>query len=177
MFREIEEAIIARFEAKELRPGRKMVIQKSDGRGGNAPTIDKVTAGIQQFPARKIAQEVWEFDVKVFVFIQFLNLRSEKDRRFGAYPIVLAAVSYLVGQTLGLDIRPITFVNGVNSTTQEEDDMGLINFTLEFGTKFQIRMLSEDETDDLMNLALQYFLQPPENSDVPNLEGTVDTSP
>jgi hypothetical protein len=98
--------------------------------------------------------------VVLSVFLLFSNLRSEKDRRHGAYPLINGIVEHLTAQTLGLQIEPLQPLRAREVTPAEYREVGLVAFQMDFQTAYTLTAANDEDAEDLITLGLEYFLKP-----------------
>ena len=154
MLTDIEEKIAARLELKLSEPKR---VDVDEAHGTLAvPAVDVIVGGGS---FKKLSQH-YELTANIYVVVTFQHLRSVKDRRKGVYPILESIVALLVGNSLGLSIRPIIPKRLDNITEKAEAEDGRIVFQLEFETGFVTEKLSDEEIVDLYMVGLNYFLAP-----------------
>jgi len=154
MLTDIEEKIAERLNAKLSEP---KVVGIDEPHGAlRVPAIDVIVGG----GGFKRVSQHYEINPNVFVVVTFQNLRSVQDRRKGVYPILEAIVALLVGNKLGLKIDPLIPKRLDNITEEKEAKEGKIVFQLEFETGFVIPKLSDEEAVDLLEVGLNYYLTP-----------------
>jgi hypothetical protein len=99
--------------------------------------------------------------VSVFVEFEFKNLKDEKDRRKGAYPILRGIVKYLAFQSFGLKITPMEPVKWQHITDAEDVKAGIKRYLITLKTSFYTaKALSGEEAGDLLRIGLNYYLDP-----------------
>lgn len=108
----------------------------------------------------KIGQATWRNDCTVSVLLKFKNMQSEEARRRGINPLTIAAVQYLIGQKLGLAIGALIPVRFRDVTTEDKYTAGSIEYLLEFSTWFDMVRMDEEQTGDLVTMAIDYLLTP-----------------
>lgn len=123
-----------------------------------------------QYPAAFVTTEAGNFtpqgqvnfrcDLKIFLSIGFRDVSSERDRRKGLYPILEGVIQGLMGNDLGLAIKPLAPVKFNNVTDKELMAAGVTAFRLEFATTFTFKPTAEDGAE-LLRIGLDYFLQDP----------------
>lgn len=173
MLIEIEQAILDRLDAKLIQPFRKLKLGDGRGKGQKPITLPSIQVGCAGGTGKKQSFTATRIEPRIFVFVEFENLRDDASRRRGGYPIVLAVIKTLIGQKLGLEIDALSFVRFDHTTSDEDAGAGLINFTLEFRTGFEFRNEdNESEAAALVNLALDYYLKP--GDEVKDLSSEMD---
>ena len=166
MLNEIEEGVKNRISAKLADAAGKLDVQRGvDGIPGQAVYIS-----VEEGQFARVTSETYSVTVKGYVDIVFSNLQSESMRRKGIAPILEGIYQCLLLQRLGLAIDPIVPKMFRNTTTPELKDKGLIVYTLEFSTKFNIKKLDEEAVTDLLAIGLNYYLQDPAD------DGKIDAS-
>lgn len=125
-------------------------------------------ASIQNRTKQKVA-------VVLSVFLLFSNLKSEKDRRHGAYPLVDAIVAHLMGQKLDLDIEPLQPLRAWDVTPDEYRAAGMVAYEIDFQTGYTQFAADSDDSANLVTIALSYFLKP--GDQVADAEDDVQVSP
>jgi hypothetical protein len=156
MLTDIEEGIVARLDAKLTGVNRVAIDEAHTARNLNVPVVDVIVGGGGFV---RVAQQ-FKITPQVFVIVTFQNLRSVADRRKGVYPILLAILSLLVGNKLGLKIDALVPKRLDNITEEKEAKEGKVVFQLEFETGFIVETLSDEVITDLFRVGLQYYLQP-----------------
>lgn len=174
MLVEIENGAQERIQDKIQLATRKVNVGQANARGPHTLTLPEVTVGVAAGVGKKVSQTTTRVTVRLFIMVTFKNLRGEKQRRHGSYPILLAIIQYLQGHKLGLDILPLDFTRFDHTTSEEEAERGLIVYTLEFSTAFDLKAIEDDEEAAPLVLALEYFLKP--GDDVKDMDGKVDLS-
>jgi hypothetical protein len=102
------------------------------------------------------------------VDIVFSHLGGEGERRKGVYLILDGVIRCLLLQTLGLAITPLMAKGWKNTTIEELRDKGLIVYSLELQTSYNLTMEREEDATtvegetpvDLMAIGLNYYLKP-----------------
>lgn len=123
----------------------------------------------------KVGQSCFRNSCTVSVLLKFKNMQSEEARRAGINPLVLAATQTLLGQKLGLAIGALAPVRFSDVTTEEKYAAGVIEYLLEFSTWFDVLKLGEEQTDDLITIAVNYFLIP--GDDIADAADIIRTNP
>src|SRR6185295_18610225 len=172
MLVEIENAAQERLQEKILVASRKVRVSQANTRPPHSLTLPEVAVGVASGTGKGITLATSRITVRLFVMVTFKNLRGEKERRHGCYPILLSIIQNLLGQKLGLQILPITFTRFDHTTSEDEAAKGLIVYTLEFGTAFDLNALADEDDSAPLVLALEYFLRP--GDDEVDLEGESD---
>lgn len=155
MLNEIEDGIVALLTAK-LETARKIGVQK----GVEGLVQPAVYASAEGGKFEKIGQVKIKHYVTIYVDIIFKNLKDQESRREGINLILEGAVQALLFETLGLDIDGLVPKEWRNTTTEEMDEQGLISYSMELGTHFYVSKQSTEEVDDLLGLAMGFFLEP-----------------
>jgi hypothetical protein len=132
--------------------------------------IDKLKAGIihpavfvstEEGSFTKEGQKSFRCGVRIFLVVVFHNVKGEKERRQGLYPIVLGITGLLMLKTLGLDIAPIRPVRFRNVTTEAFRKMNLCAYEIELATAFSLKAEDQELADELLRIGLNYYLQDP----------------
>lgn len=76
--------------------------------------------------------------IQIIILLVLKNVASEKERRRQAHPAVHYVVSKLQGQTLGLEIEPISLKNWRETTTQENLEEGLLLVEINLSTALNV---------------------------------------
>ena len=121
-----------------------------------------------QYPAVFVYTETGKFskstmskyrcELGVCVLIAFRDVKSEKRRRHGLYPILEGLIQGLMLNSLGLDIDglvPKSFRNITDNDMQKGD---VLAYQIEFATAFTMKP-PEEPTVDLLRIGLEYYLQ------------------
>jgi hypothetical protein len=166
---DIEETIVTRVQSKLSAAAGFVAAQ----RGIEGIPQPAVYVSIEEGSFRKITSTTWEQAVTCFVDIVFSNLQNEAQRRKGIYAILEGVVQCLLMQKLGLDIAPLAPKSFRNITSAEHASKGLIVYEMEFNTSCNISKLDEEETTDLLEIGLSYYLQDPTDDDIPDAADTV----
>lgn len=172
MFADIEDKIVERLTTKLESAARIAVDEAHSATSLKLPGID-VIIGDGTFA--RVAQQ-YKITAQVFVIVTFQNLKSVADRRRGVYPIVISAVSLLVGQTFGLAIDALKPKRLDNITEEKKALEGKIVFQLEFETGFIITAQSDEVVADLLRVGLNYYLQDPTDDDIADATDEVTLS-
>ena len=171
MLAEIETAVLERLKSKLQEPLRASSIGNTS-KPGHSIRLEEILVGIESGTAKPVSQTTLELSVNVYVTLSFKNLQSEESRRKGVYPLLLAAIGYLHENDLDIKIDTLKFKNFHNTTTEEQAGIGLIYETLLFTTRFHVSKIDEESADDLVKLALSYYLEPDDGK--VDLEGEVN---
>jgi hypothetical protein len=169
MLNEIEEGVKNRIGDKMSASAAKIDVQ----RGVEGIPHQAIYVSVEEGDFARVTSTTYSVTVKGFVDIVFSNLQSEGERRKGIAAILEGVYQCLLLETLNLNITPIIPTRFRNVTTQEQKDSGLIVFTLEFTTKYNITKLDETAIDDLLTVGLNYYLQDPVNDGVVDAVDTV----
>lgn len=147
-------------------------------KGGDlyAATIDGAKRDISalRFPAALVAIRLGKFEkagqagikwnATVVVWLAFKEFKSETDRRQGLYSVIEGVVGVLALQTLGLGISPLLPERFYDVTGEEEARMGIETYQLDLSTSWTTSKADPDgDAADLLKIALEYFLQEPED--------------
>ncbi|MRR56960.1 MAG: DUF1834 family protein [Deltaproteobacteria bacterium] len=155
MLNEIEDGIVALLTTK-LESARKIGVQK----GVEGLVQPAVYASAEGGKFEKIGQVKVKHYITVYVDIVFKSLKHQEARREGINLILEGVVQALMFETLGLPIEQLMPKEWRNTTTDEMDELGLIAYSMELGTHFYISKQSTEEVDDLLGLAMGFFLKP-----------------
>lgn len=102
----------------------------------------------------------YKCELGVFVLIAFRNVKSEKKRRHGLYPILEGVIQGLMLNKLNLDIDPLAPQSFRNITDKDMQKSDVLAYQLEFSTAFTMKP-PEEKTTDLLRIGLEYYLQDP----------------
>jgi len=160
MLAEIEKAIVAQIESGGLSV-RDVEIQ------GDAKNIryPAVFAAVEAGEFKKAGQKKYKCTATVVLLAAFKNLKSEKARRHGLYPILEGIVALLMLRDFDLDIDPLRPVGFRNITDDKLAKKGLLLYQFEFETGFTVEPSTDEELVAWLSLALEYYLQDPANDD------------
>jgi len=123
---------------------------------------------------KKKGQRVWGCETTIIVLVMFENFANEDKRRAGMNIILEGIVLKLAGNSLGLDIKPLTPVDWNDVTDDALAGEGLLLFELVFSTEFDLRPPENDEEEDLLTVGLSYYLQDPADDHRVDANDTVD---
>lgn len=152
---DIEQKTIDRLVAKGL-PVGKVAAQAQ----GTKTFVDaSANVAIVDGSFEQKGQISFRCDANLYVVLKFTSNRSEEDRRKGIYPIVLAVLSMLMLQDLGLQITPLVPVRFREITGEEDWKNGQILYMLQFKTSFALEMVDDEAAVDLLRLGLSVYLQ------------------
>jgi hypothetical protein len=161
MLDQIEEAVKNRIGDKLSDAAGRLDIQ----RGVDGIPRQAIYVSVEEGDFTRVTQETYSLSVKGYVDIVFSHLQNEEMRRKGIAPILEGVYQCLLLQKLGLAISPIVPQRFRNTTTEELRQKGLIVFSLEFGTKFNVARMDEETVTDLLRVGLNYYLQDPADDD------------
>ena len=131
-------------------------------------TDPAVVVWIADGKLEKEGQRSFRVTCPVHVEISMKNSRSVEARRDGVNPLVFGVIRTLTRQRFGLKITDL-MPRGFREVTADEDYINdQIVYDLEFSTSFNIEVSGDDDTEDLLNVGLSYFLEPD--------DGNVDVS-
>lgn len=108
----------------------------------------------------KITMSKYKCELGVFVLIAFHDVKEEKKRRHGLYPILEGVIQGLMLNNLGLSITPLVPMSFRNITDKDMQKSDILAYQLEFSTGFTMKPPAE-KTVDLLRIGLEYYLQDP----------------
>ncbi len=155
---EIEDAVLDRLETA----GLNVRLEVKKGLAG----IPKPTVHLSVDAGRfeKVSQSTYRETIVLSLYVGFRNVKSEKDRRRGVYPIVEGIVGILILQTLDLGgVTPFIPKGFRNVTDSEMDQAGEVAYLLEFETSYPVSRTETESSADLLTTGLNYFLKPGDN--------------
>jgi hypothetical protein len=154
MLAEIEDAVIVYLAAKAPE------IKQLDIAKGEEVLAAKVAymLGITKGPAEVVTDETTRQYIQLAIWVAFKNMKSDKDRRHGAFPVVEAIAQFLLNQKLGLEIKKIKYAGFTDVTAAEERDAGMAVYQLDFKTSYTVTQLDEEGTQELLSVGLNYLL-------------------
>jgi len=153
----LEDAILARLAAGALQV-RDIDIEKL--KAGVAHPAVYISTETGTFT--KKGQEVYACELHQFLVLLFHNVKDERARRRGLYPILEGVAQLLMGQTLGLDITPIKPVRFRNVTSEAFRKQYLCAYELELTATVELRKEeSQGDAGELLRIGLEYYLQDP----------------
>ncbi len=154
MLAEIENAVIARLaeKAPEIKylPSAKSVEV--------LPAKVAYTLAITKGTAEEITPETTRQHIELSIWVAFKNMKSDKDRRHGAFPVVEAVGQLLLKQKLGLEIKAIKYAGFTDVTDNEERTAAMAIYQVDFKTSYTVSKLNEEDTQELLTVALNYLL-------------------
>lgn len=171
MIAEIEKKIQQRIEDK-IASIRDVDIQK----GVKGALINPAVAvSVEEGTFEQRGQKSFKTPTTVYVELEFRNLRSEEDRRKGAFPIMLAIIQFLMLQDLDLGIDQLIPIRWRNVTDNDDFSKATMRVQILFKTGFTITKTDEEAADDLLRVGLNYYLKPGDDavdaSDTLTLQG------
>ncbi len=154
MLAEIENAVITRLAEKAPE------IKQLDIAKGDSVLAAKVAymLGIMKGPADDITDETTRQHVELSIWVAFRNIKSDKDRRHGAFPVVEAIAQILLKQTLGLEIKKIKYRGFTDVTAPEERAAAMAIYQVDFKTSYTVSKLDDPDTQELLSVGLNYLL-------------------
>ncbi len=156
MFADIEKKIQQRIEDK-ITSIRNVDIQK----GVKGALINPAVAvSVEEGTFEARGQKSFKTSTTVYVELEFKNLRSEEDRRKGAFPILLAIIQFLMLQDFDLVIDPLVPVRWRNVTDEEDFKKATMRVQIIFKTGFTITKTDDEVVTDLLRVGLNYYLKP-----------------
>lgn len=153
-FAQIEAAAVARLLAKGLQASEIDIGMEPTGLARPA-----VHCRITAVDYSRSAMSKYRAAITLSFIVFVKNVKSEKDRRMGVYPLVQGIVSDLMLQTLGLDIGPLVPLRAREVTDDELRTAGIIVYQVDFLTDSTITQEAESG-DDLTKMAIDYLLKP-----------------
>ncbi|MCF6246918.1 MAG: DUF1834 family protein [Desulfobacula sp.] len=135
-------------------------IRNSDIKKGKSIEYPAVFVFTETGKFRKLTQRKYKCELGVFVLIAFRNVKSEKKRRHGLYPILEGVIQGLMLNNLELDIDPLIPQGFRNITDKDMQKSDVLAYQLEFSTAFTMKP-PEEKTTDLLAIGLEYYLQDP----------------
>ncbi len=152
---EIEEAIIGRLKDKGL-----PVLAVDISKGAEGLTTPAVHIATEEGRFEKTTQNTFKQKLSIHVYVIFRNLRSEKERRKGVYPILESIIGILLLQECGLKIAPLTPLSFKNVTDEELSGSGFIAYQIVFETARYVERMDDETLTDLLKVGLDYYLKP-----------------
>jgi phage gp37-like protein len=150
---QIEEALVARLRDKNLS------VRDLDKETDKAVVFPAVFVSTDQGTFERAVMNAFRQTARITLTIYFKDV-SEKKRRHGVYPILEAIVGILVGQTLGLTIKPLAPIAFRNVTDQALQNDGLAAYSVTFETSYTIAQMDDEEAVALLEIGLNYLLKP-----------------
>jgi len=155
MLAEIENAVIARLaeklpEIKAVETGK-----------GKAVLAAKAayTLAIMKGEVEEVTQPSADKQhVDLYIWVTFKNVKSDQDRRHGAFPAIEGLAQILMNQRLGLEIRKLKYKGFSEASTPEDIAANQAVYQLEFKTSYGIKMLEEEAAQDLVAIGLKYLM-------------------
>lgn len=153
---DIETGAIAALKAAGL--GVQEVNLDDDPPGIAATAVHCMVSDVK-FKALTMAK--WKAVTVLSVLVFVKNVKSQKDRRQGAYPIIMGCLGKLCNNQLSLDITHLAPERLVNITPANWKSTGIIVYQLDFSTSFTVSAAElADMAVDLLKIGIEYFLKP-----------------
>ena len=168
MLADIENAIVARLEAKPLGLVTARVQAKGEGPVARYPSAFVATVAERM---RRIGNNL-KCEPEIAIILKFKDLRKEEQRRVGIYPILEGVRQALFNQFLGLAIDALQIEEWQDVTREEDRQQGFIIIAMKAKTGYVVNTVDDSDlaaVNNLVTVALKYYLEPDVNSD-----GTVD---
>jgi len=102
----------------------------------------------------------WEQLLTLSIMLEFKHAKGKAARREGANPLVEAIFQLLIGQKLGLKIAKLEPLRWREVTNEDDHEEGKSVYLLQFATSYTIEQLDEEEIEELLGIAIDYFLTP-----------------
>jgi hypothetical protein len=157
-FEELEQAVVDALVAKGLSGIPDINIDV----GVPVDTVIRpwVRALISDIKFKKLTVNKFKAQVILSVGLEVGNLKSDKDRRKAAYPVVRGIILFLSNNALGLDIDPLVPLRAADTTPYDiETNVGTLRYQIDFSTGMQVT-IPETDAGDLLKLSVDYFLKP-----------------
>jgi len=122
---------------------------------------------------RKADLDGFNVGINIYLTIKFKNLRNEKQRRHGIYPILQGILEALTLQDLGLEIEPLKPKAFGNITTDNQAVAGILVFQMAFETDYYLAKIEEESIIDLFKIGLGYYLQWPSDDGIKDSEDLI----
>lgn len=155
MLADIEQNALDLLKSKGLR-ARDFAVQK----GADSLVNPAVHAAIEAGAMTKVSKTTFRQEVELYLYLTFKNLKKEKERREGLYPILEGAIQLLLLQTLDLTIDPLVPVKFANVTTEQDTQEGKLVFYVQFKTFYYVEKVEEEAAAELLQIGLNYYLKP-----------------
>ena len=168
MLADIENAIVSRLGGQPLGLVTTRVQDKGEGPVARHPSAFVATVAEKM---RRIGNNL-KCEPEIAIILKFRDLRKEEQRRAGIYPILEGVRQALFNQYLGLKIDALLPEEWQDVTREEDRQQGFIIMVMKVKTGYLVNTVDDSDTaavNDMVTVALQYYLQPDVNSD-----GTVD---
>lgn len=120
----------------------------------------------------RTAMNKYRCELGVFVLVAFRDVKSEKMRRHGLYPILEGVIQGLMLNSLGLDIDPLVPKSFRNITDADMQKGNVLAYQIEFATAYTAKP-PEEKTVDLLRIGLEYYLQDPADDGVMDAQDIV----
>lgn len=167
----IEDAIVDTLDAQQLFQVRDVdIAQIKQGLAHPA-----VFVSVESGAFKKVTGRTFHCTARVFLVVLFKDLKDERARRRGIYPILLGIILLLAGKRLGLEIAPIAPERFRNVTRENFTKLGLTAYEIELSTSFDVTVTQEDESTafDMLHLGVEYYLQDPADDGKPDASDEV----
>lgn len=159
MLNNIEQAVIA-FITEQITAIRSSGVQK-DTRG--LLVNPALSAGCMEGGFERIGKQ-WKHKVSISILLSFQHAKGEAARRNGSNPLIESIFQLLLDEDLGLSITPLEPVRWREITDETAYDEGKNEYLLQFSTSFNIKKLAAGEAQDLLGIAIDYLLEPGNNT-------------
>lgn len=147
-------------------------IRNSDIKKGDSIQYPAVFVYTETGKFSKSTMTKYRCELGVFVLIAFRDVKSEKRRRHGLYPILEGVIQGLMLNDLGLDIDPLVPKGFRNITDKEMAAGDVLAYQIDFATAFTVKP-PEETTVDLLRIGLEYYLQDPVDDEVMDAQDIV----
>lgn len=162
----IEDAIVDTLDRQQLFQVRDVDIDKIKQGLAHPAVFVSVESG----SFKKVTARTWRCTARAFLVVLFKDLRDERARRRGVYPILMGVIQLLAGKRLGLSITPIAPERFRNVTRENFTRLGLTAYEIELSTSFDVTVGEEDDGTafDMLHLGVSYYLQDPADDGEPD---------
>jgi|GEM_PF-1620148 len=123
-------------------------------------TDPALVVAIYEGKLEKVGLVSFRVNCQVHLQLRMSDARGEEARRDAIHPLVFAVIRMLARQRVGLKITDL-LPGSFKDVTSEEDFKGnFIVYDLEFATSFILNIDDDDLAEDLLTVALNYYLKP-----------------
>jgi hypothetical protein len=161
---DIEQAVLDRLRQRILQDGDGLRVEEFDiGRDFEDLIWPvQVAAAVEEIdPIRRVCDGTYNCRFTLSLYAAFKSVRSERDRRHGVYPMVQGIALILSGQTLGLDIEPLSVGRAQELFHPTLHSKGYIGFKIPVSTDFDFEAQQpEDLGTALLIIGLNFYMQP-----------------
>lgn len=160
MIAEIETGIISYLRERWPSNGGTTAVHEFDINLGLDDMVrwPAISVTTERVAVRSIIDGNLNLQPTIGLYSVFKNPAKVAERRLGVYPIVVACMQLLSGETLGLDIDGLKPVSCDEFRHDALKEKGLICFQTLFTTVFTVEAIDTEDAVQLLSERLKYFL-------------------